>query len=670
MKIKKPTGVRRMESSDKARLNPPVFYSAAGLIFIILLLTSFFPEGANETLDAIQSAIITNGSWFYVAAVALILLSVLYLGFSRFGTIKLGPDHSAPDYSNLTWFSMLFSAGMGIGLMFFGVAEPVMHFLSPPVVESGTTEAAREAMKVTFFHWGLHAWAIYAIVALILAFFAYRHGLPLTLRSALYPMIGERIYGPIGHVVDVFAVIGTVFGVATSLGFGVAQVNSGLGYLFGVPVSTTVQVMLIIGVTLLAIISVTTGLDKGIRRLSELNMGLAVLLLIFVLVAGPTVFLLQALVQNTGSYISEIVSNTFNLFAYEKSDWIGGWTVFYWGWWLSWAPFVGLFIARVSRGRTIRQFVLGVLLVPSGFTMMWMTFFGNSAIELILNQGMTSLAEQVQNDVPVALFAFLESFPFSDFLAGLATLMVIVFFVTSSDSGSMVVDMLCSNGRDDTPIWQRIFWAGGEGVVAIVLLLAGGLAALQTMTIASALPFTIILLFATYGLIKALRVDVHKKDALQNNYLTGTATSTKNWRERLHNIIDFPSQQVAQRFLTQVVKPALNEVAEEMRESDMVVKIEEDDGEQMIFRVVHGDEIDFVYQVHLVSHIRPAFIHAEEEQPQHPRDVSEEEKYYRAEVHLREGGQDYDILGWSREAVIGDVIDHYHKHMHFLHVLR
>lgn len=657
-----------MESSEKARLNPPVFYSAAGLIFIILLFSSIFPDAAATTFDTIQSAIITNASWFYVTAVAVILLSVVYLGFSRFGTIKLGPDHSNPDYSKLTWFSMLFSAGMGIGLMFFGVAEPVMHFLAPPVVEAGTTEAAREAMKITFFHWGLHAWAIYAIVALILAFFAYRHGLPLTLRSALYPLIGERIYGPIGHAVDVFAVIGTVFGVATSLGFGVAQVNSGLGYLLDIPVSTMVQVGLIIGVTGLAIISVTTGLDKGIRRLSELNMGLAVLLLLFVLIAGPTVFLLQAFVQNTGAYVSEIVGNTFNLFAYEKTDWIGGWTVFYWGWWLSWAPFVGLFIARVSRGRTIREFVLGVLLVPAGFTLMWMTFFGNSAIDMIMNQGAEQLGELVQNDTPVALFAFLEQFPFSTFLSGLATIMVIVFFVTSSDSGSMVVDMLCSNGRDDTPVWQRIFWASGEGVVAIVLLLAGGLGALQTMAIAAALPFTIILMITTFGLIKALRIDVHKKDALQNNYLGSSALSNKNWRERLHNIIDFPSKQVAQRFLQQVVKPAFEDVEEEMKTSGLTVQMSLDESDNLEFRVVHGDEIDFVYKVHIVSHIQPAFIQADADQPL--TEVSEEQKYYRAEVHLREGGQDYDILGWSRDAVIGDIIDHYHKHMHFLHVLR
>ncbi len=654
------------QKQDQARLNPAVFYPAAGLIVVILLFAAILPEVADSWFQTLQGAIITNASWFYVLAVALILLVVVYLGFSRFGSIKLGPDHSVPDYSKLTWFSMLFSAGMGIGLMFFGVAEPVMHYLDPPVAETGTVEAARAAMNLTFFHWGLHAWAIYAIVALILAFFAYRHGLPLTMRSALFPIIGNRIYGPIGHAVDIFAVIGTVFGVATSLGYGVTQINAGINYLFDVPITTTVQVMLIVGVTLLAIISVTTGLDKGIRRLSELNMGLAVLLLLFVLLLGPTVFLLQAFVQNTGAYISSIVGNTFNLFAYEKTDWIGGWTVFYWGWWLSWAPFVGLFIARVSRGRTIGEFVAGVLLIPAGFTMMWMTFFGNTAIDLIMNQGADRLAELVQSDVSVALFAFLEAFPFSSVLSMIATLMVVVFFVTSSDSGSMVVDMLCSNGRDDTPVWQRIFWAGGEGAVAIILLLAGGLGALQTMTIAAALPFTIVLLIATYGLIKALRIDVHKRDTLQNSALLTGGSSTKNWRERLNNIVDFPTREVGQRFLEKVVLPAYKEVAAEMREKGLTVELITETEGLVIYRVIHGDEIDFIYSVQLAGHIRPAFVEGEK----HVENVAEEEKYYRAEVHLREGGQDYDILGWSREAVIGDIIDHYHKHMHFLHILR
>ncbi|MCF1182519.1 choline BCCT transporter BetT [Marichromatium gracile] len=653
---------------EKARLNPPVFYTASALIILMVVIAAAFPETADAWLQHLQQGIVDNASWFYVLTVAVILITVAFLGLSRYGEIKLGPDHSSPDYSYTTWFSMLFSAGMGIGLMFFGVAEPVMHFLSPPVGDGATVAAAREAMKITFFHWGLHAWAIYAIVALILAFFSYRHGLPLTLRSALYPMIGDRIYGPIGHAVDVFAVVGTVFGVATSLGYGVLQVNSGLNHLFGVPVGVGVQVVLIAGVTLLAIISVTTGLDKGIRRLSELNMGLAVLLLAFVLLAGPTVFLLQAFVQNVGSYASDIVRNTFNLYAYEKTDWIGGWTILYWGWWLSWAPFVGLFIARVSRGRTIREFAMGVLFIPSGFTLMWMTFFGNSAINMILNEGLTSLGDTVSSDVTLALFAFLEQFPMSGVLSVVATVMVVVFFVTSSDSGSMVVDMLCSNGHDNTPLWQRIYWASGEGVVAAVLLVAGGLGALQTMTIASALPFAVVLLIATFGLLKALRVDAAKRDSLQMN-VAPIAPSERlgDWQDRLGTIMDAPSRENVRRFMRRIARPACEAVANELRKHDLETAVELDEERDRVRLIVMlGEEVDFIYEVRSRSHIKPAFI-----QPEFSaEDAPEEQRYYRAEIHLGEGGQDYDVMGWSREAVINDIISQYHKHMHFLHLLR
>jgi len=333
----------------RSHINPPVFFISAALIIVLVAFAAFYPELADRKFKALQQGIFTNASWFYILAVALILLSVTYLGLSRYGNIKLGPDHAQPDFSYVSWFAMLFSAGMGIGLMFFGVAEPVMHYLSPPTGTPETVEAAKQAMRLTFFHWGLHAWAIYAIVALILAFFSYRHGLPLTLRSALYPIIGDRIYGPIGHAVDIFAVIGTVFGVATSLGYGVLQVNAGLNHLFGLPINATVQVVLIVVITGLATLSVVSGLDKGIRILSELNLGLAVLLLVLVGTLGPTVLLLKSFVENTGGYLSDIVNKTFNLYAYEpkSSNWLGGWTLLYWGWWLSWSPFVGMFIARV-----------------------------------------------------------------------------------------------------------------------------------------------------------------------------------------------------------------------------------------------------------------------------------------------------------------------------------
>ncbi|WP_377517376.1 BCCT family transporter [Microbulbifer taiwanensis] len=360
----------------------------------------FFPDDATTRFKSLQAGIVANMSWYYVLVVAIILVSVVIIGISRFGDIKLGPEHAEPDYNYGTWFAMLFSAGMGIGLLFFGVAEPVMHYLDPPVGETGTVAAARQAMVLTFFHWGLHAWSIYAIVALILAYFSYRHKLPLTLRSALYPMIGERIYGPIGDAVDVFAIVGTVCGVATTLGYGVLQINSGLNHLFGVPVGQTTQVILIVVTTALATVSVVMGLDVGIKRLSQLNMSLAGLLLFMVLMLGSTVYLLQAFVQNFGSYLSVLVGKTFNLYAYKPTDWLGGWTILYWGWWMSWSPFVGLFIARISRGRTIREFVIGAMLVPAGVTLLWMTFFGNSAIHMILNEGLTSSVKRSAGTSP------------------------------------------------------------------------------------------------------------------------------------------------------------------------------------------------------------------------------------------------------------------------------
>lgn len=514
-------------TTPRSTLNPPVFYTSAALILALVLFTVLLQEEAQSLFNHVQQWIITNASWFYVLAVALILISVVFLAVSRYGDIKLGPDHSRPDYRNTTWFAMLFSAGMGIGLMFFGVAEPVMHFTTPPVGEPNTVQAAKEAMKLTFFHWGLHAWAIYAIVALILAFFSYRHGLPLTLRSALYPLIGERIYGPIGHAVDIFAIIGTVFGVATSLGYGVLQINSGLHHLFGWPVNQTVQIALIAATCGLATLSVASGLDRGIRILSELNLSLAVILLLFVLVLGPTVFLLQTYVQNTGAYLSDIVNKTFNLYAYEPTDWIGGWTLLYWGWWLSWSPFVGLFIARISRGRTIREFVCGVLFVPAGFTLLWMTVFGDTAIHMVLQEGFTQLAEVVNQDSSVALFAFLEHFPLGSVISLVAVLMVVVFFVTSADSGALVVDMLASSGKDHSPLWQRIFWSVLMGVVAIALLLADGLKALQTATIASALPFSIVLLASIWGLFKALHLDATKR-GIRYQALTFSRPTTRS----------------------------------------------------------------------------------------------------------------------------------------------
>lgn len=639
-------------------INAPVFLSTAILTIALVVFSIVYNETASAFFSSALSWISTQLGWFYVLSVAGFLVFIAVLALSRYGRVKLGSEHSRPEFTNTAWFAMLFSAGMGIGLMFFGVAEPVMHYVSPPVGDPETAEAARQAMRITFFHWGVHAWAIYAIVAMSLAYFSFRQGLPMTIRSSLYPIFGERIHGTLGHAVDTFAVLGTLFGVATSLGFGVIQINAGLNYLFDIPVGVVTQVVLIAVITAIATGSVALGLDGGIRRLSILNMILAASLLAFVLIAGPTVFLLQTLVQNTGMYVSNLFEMTFNLYAYEPTDWIGGWTLFYWGWWIAWAPFVGMFIALVSKGRTIREFVLGVMLVPVGFTFMWMTFFGGTALNMIMEQGIAQLADAVAADTAVALFQFLEYLPLSSITALIATLLVITFFVTSADSGSLVVDRLTSGGEGHSPTWQRVFWAVVQGVLAAALLIAGGLAALQSATIASAFPFAVIMVLMAWGLLRSLRIDVAKHSALAAPRMTDSHMS---WRDRLRALVHQPSKQEVLDYIKQTVLPALNEVADELKKQGLDARVETGEDGRAWIEVRHGDQIDFFYSARPHAYEPPALVMRDTDEK-----LMEQRKFYRIEVHLGEGGQDYDIMGWTKETILNDVLEQYSRHVQFL----
>jgi choline/glycine/proline betaine transport protein len=648
----------------RARINPPVFFGSAALILAFVVFGVTAPETAGAVFASIQAWIVDTFGWFYVLAVAVFVVFALGLAVSGHGRVKLGPDDAEPDYSYTSWFAMLFSAGMGIGLMFFGVAEPVMHFTDPPFGAGGTIPAAREAMKITFFHWGIHAWAIYAIIGLALAYYSFRHNLPLTIRSALFPLIGRHIDGPIGHAADIFAVLGTMFGVATSLGFGVLQVNAGLGHLFGVPETLGVQLMLIVAITLMATVSVAAGLDAGIKRLSEWNLLLALLLLVFIIAVGPTLFLLQAAVQNTGAYLSEVVDKTFTLYAYEPSEWIGGWTLFYWAWWIAWSPFVGMFIARVSRGRTIREFIVGVLFVPVGFTFIWLTVFGNTAIALDLGPAGGAIAAAVADNVPIALFTFLEQFPLAAVSSVVATLLVVTFFVTSSDSGSLVIDIITSGGVGDTPVWQRTFWALTEGAVAAALLTAGGLQALQTASITAALPFTFIMLFVCYGLLRSLRIEGMRRVSQELPASVQFRGAQVPWQKHLRTIISHPSLERVDAFLKDTVAPALREVAEEIAKTGLQSDIQVN-GHEVSLTVFHGVEREFLYAVRARQYAAPSFAF-----PEFPRRQADEPHYYRAEVHLLEGSQHYDIMGYTKEQVIGDLISQYEKHMHFLHLSR
>lgn len=515
---------KRIRSDRKTFLgikaNGPVFVSSLLVIALLVVSTIVVGKPMEKWFSNTQHFVANNVGWFFIILVNCLLVFALFLGFGKYKNIRIGGKDAKPEFSKTAWFAMLFSAGMGIGLLFWGVSEPINHFNSNPYVGDGATavESAKSAMGISFLHWGIHAWAIYAIVGLALAFFTFNKKLPLTIRSIFHPIFGDKIYGPIGDVIDIVSVIATLFGLATSLGFGVQQMNAGLEYLLDIPTNSTVQIILIIFITFLATLSLVLGLDKGIRKLSEWNMRLALFLLVFILLVGPTLFIFKSFVQNIGYYINEFFNLSFWTNSYdgvgEVKNWQNSWTVFYWAWWLAWSPFVGIFIARISKGRTIQEFILGVMLVPTVLTFLWFSVFGGSALyqELIGNH---SITEAVNNNVATAIFYLLEQYPLTTFASGLTVLLIASFFVTSSDSGSFVVDTLTSGGRHDAPKGQKIFWASMEGLIAIVLLIGGGLAALQTATILSGLPFAILIIVMCYSFYKSLGQYSEKKSIKQ-----------------------------------------------------------------------------------------------------------------------------------------------------------
>ena len=659
-------------TTQQDRLNPVVFYTSAGLILTFSLMTMLFNQEANAWITHALSWVSATFGWYYLLAATLYIVFVIFIASSRFGSIKLGPEQSKPEFSLMSWAAMLFAAGIGIDLMFFSVAEPITQYMMPPEGQGQTIEAARQAMVWTLFHYGLTGWSMYALMGIALGYFSYRYNLPLTIRSALYPIFGKRINGPIGHSVDIAAVLGTIFGIATTLGIGVVQLNYGLKVLFQIPENLTVQASLILLSVIMATVSVTSGVNRGIRFLSELNVLLALGLILFLLFWGDTEFLLNALVLNVGDYINRFTGMTLNSFAFDRpTEWMNSWTLFFWAWWVAWAPFVGLFLARISRGRTIRQFVVGTLIIPFVFTLLWLSIFGNSALYQVLH-GNLDFANEVMQHPERGFYSLLAQYPGFSLSASVATITGLLFYVTSADSGSLVLGNFTSRLGDinnDAPNWLRIFWSVAIGLLTLGMLMTNGVSALQNTTVIMGLPFSFVMFFIMAGLYKSLRVeDYRKASSLQTSApMPISGDDRLNWKQRISRVMNFPGTTYTQKMLDNVCKAAMEDVARELRlrgtsvEVNDLPPVEDERLNHLELLVDLGDEQNFLYQIWPQRYSVPAFTY---------RARSGKSDYYRLETFLLEGSQGNDLMDYSKEQVINDILDQYERHLNFLHLNR
>ncbi|MBL0910227.1 choline transporter [Pectobacterium carotovorum] len=659
-------------TTQRDRLNPVVFYTSAGLILTFSLMTMLFNQEANAWITHALNWVSATFGWYYLLAATLYIVFVIFIASSRFGSIKLGPEQSKPEFSLMSWAAMLFAAGIGIDLMFFSVAEPITQYMMPPEGQGQTIEAARQAMVWTLFHYGLTGWSMYALMGIALGYFSYRYNLPLTIRSALYPIFGKRINGPIGHSVDIAAVLGTIFGIATTLGIGVVQLNYGLKVLFQIPENLTVQASLILLSVIMATVSVTSGVNRGIRFLSELNVLLALGLILFLLFWGDTEFLLNALVLNVGDYINRFTGMTLNSFAFDRpTEWMNSWTLFFWAWWVAWAPFVGLFLARISRGRTIRQFVVGTLIIPFVFTLLWLSIFGNSALYQVIH-GNLDFANEVMQHPERGFYSLLAQYPGFSLSASVATITGLLFYVTSADSGSLVLGNFTSRLGDinnDAPNWLRIFWSVAIGLLTLGMLMTNGVSALQNTTVIMGLPFSFVMFFIMAGLYKSLRVeDYRKASSLQTSApMPISGDDRLNWKQRLSRVMNFPGTTHTQKMLDSVCKAAMDDVARELRlrgasvEVNDLPPVEDERLNHLELLVDLGDEQNFLYQIWPQRYSVPAFTY---------RARSGKSDYYRLETFLLEGSQGNDLMDYSKEQVINDILDQYERHLNFLHLNR
>ena len=645
--------------------NPLVI--GATLFFVVLLVAMILiaPEQTQTLLNAAKSGIFANFSWFYVLAFSVFLGFLVILSVSSLGNIKLGNDEEEPEFGFLSWLAMLFAAGMGVGLMFFGVAEPLTHYLSD--ITTGSAEhKQQEALLHTLFHWGIHAWAVYGTIALALAYFGFRYKLPLALRSCFYPLLKERINGKLGDLIDIMALLATLFGVITTLGFGASQLGAGLHQLGWISENSfSLQVVVIAVVMSLAIFSAISGVGKGVKILSELNLTLAFCLLIFVLVAGPTLYLLSAFSDNIGTYLSNLVQLSFKTYVYEQENtgWFSGWTILYWAWWCSWAPFVGLFIARISRGRTIREFIFGVLVIPSMFGILWFTVFGNTAIWLNDGEAAGTLGQMISSPETL-LFKFLDYLPLSG-VTGLVSLVVIsLFFITSADSGIYVLNNIASRDKSlAAPRWQAVMWGVLMSVVAIVLMQSGGLANLQAMTLLVALPFAMLMLLMCFSLWKGLSADKKYFDTKVNP--TSIFWTGDKWKERLEQMMNQTQEKDILRFLKHTVLPAMRELRQELiGKYDLSVQINTlfDQDEPAVELVIQKDLMrDFMYGVKSIGREVSEQLINDDNLPHIQHSMT-----YEPYTYFFDGRVGYDVQYMDQDELIADMLKHYERYLSLL----
>ncbi|MFB2537723.1 MULTISPECIES: choline BCCT transporter BetT [unclassified Acinetobacter] len=661
------------ETIVKDRLNKAVFFISAAIIIFFSLFTILFNDTASHILDTVLAWVSNTFGWYYLFAASVYIMFVLFVAFSRYGDIKLGPKHSQPEFSLLSWSAMLFGAGIGIDLMFFSVAEPIMQYMQPPVGEGQTVEAARQALVWTIFHYGITGWCMYALIGISLGYFAYRYNLPLSIRSALYPIIGKRINGPLGNLVEVAAILGTIFGIATTCGIGVVQLNYGLNVIFDLPENLMWQIGLISLAVAITIVSATTGASKGIQILSEWNIYFAVGLVLFVLFMGNSSYLMNAITLNVGDYLSRFPALTLDTFAYhqtpEQKQWVQDWTLFFWAWWIAWSPFVGLFLARISRGRTIRQFVVGTLSIPVMFTIAWLSVMGNSALYQVI-QGNIAFAQEVIARPEIGFYKLLSFYPWFSFTAIVAFISGLLFYVTSADSGAIVLSNFSYKGQsnqDEPPVWIRIFWALAIGVLTATMLMTDGIHALQKATIIMGLPFSFVMFFVMIGLFKSLRLEDFREASLSLNAAPVVGNvNIYDWKTRLNRVMAHPDQKQTLQMLGQVFEPAINDVAEELLKQGLNVTVEKQpiaensDLYHVNLIVRFKDEYNFVYEVWPVRYDMPVSLEHKQSQ----------NEYYRLESYLLDGSQGNDLVGYSKEQVINDILDKYERHLSFLHINR